>query len=620
MRSLAPLVLPLALFLQATPVCAQQAPATSNNPPQAQAPQQGEAGKTEQLPPVKVIEETAKKTAPHKATKAKGSAAPVPSASTGTPVQANLAGSPQAGPLVAETQALDTARDNLLTQIGTNSFSMNREALEAMPEGTNALVSKVLLQAPGVTQDSVASGQIHVRNEHANVQFRINGIILPDGVSGFSQVLDTAFIGNMALVTGALPAEYGLRTSGLIDIQTRSGAFDGGGSIGVYGGSRETLTPSFEYGGTEGHTEYFVTGRYFQSNEGIENPTPSVVPIHDDTEQGAFFSYVSTLLNPNARLISGSTINQFQIPNTPGLDPPDPPFDPFGITTFNSAAVNERQFEQNYYDVLALQMKADNVDVQLAYFARYSDLHFTPDFLGDLFFNGVASDVQRQSFVNGVQGDGSYKVNETHTLRAGFFISGEQTEVGNASSVMPDVGDTPVNINESTSKLGWLLGAYLQDEWKLTSQLTLNVGIRFDQMYQFVDANQWSPRASLVYKPFDGTTLHAGYARYFTPPSQVIATPTDVAAFNNTTQASSVCGGNSPPDQPPCRSARTISTLASCSGSFLASRSVSTAITSSRATCWMTVSSAPRSCSTASTTPRPTTRASSSRPTATLAT
>ena len=125
-----------------------------------------------------------------------------------------------------------------------------------------------------------------MRNEHANLQYRINGIILPDGVSGFGQVLETGFIGNMALITGALPAEYGLRTSGLVDIQTRSGAFDGGGSIGVYGGSRETLTPSFEYGGTKGQTEYFVTGRYFQSNEGIENPTSSVVPIHDYTEQG----------------------------------------------------------------------------------------------------------------------------------------------------------------------------------------------------------------------------------------------------------------------------------------------------------------------------------------------
>ena len=340
-----------------------------------------------------------------------------------------------------------------------------------------------------------------MRNEHANLQYRINGIILPDGVSGFSQVLETGFIGNMSLITGALPAEYGLRTSGLVDIQTRSGAFNNGGSIGVYGGSRETLTPSFEYGGTEGHTEYFVTGRYFQSDEGIENPTSSVVPIHDNTEQGGFFSYVSTLLDPNTRLswISGSTINQFQIPNSPNQTPA---FQPFGITTFNSSLLNENQFEQNYYDVLALQKKTDNVDLQLAYFARYSDLHFTPDTIGDLAFNGVASNVQRQSFVNGVQGDGSYRFNEINTLRAGFFISGEQTQDTNSSLVLPTPPPAtcspdptiPCQRFDEVSKLGWLLGVYVQDEWKITNQLTLNAGLRFDQMYQFVDANQFSPR------------------------------------------------------------------------------------------------------------------------------
>jgi len=322
------------------------------------------------LPPVVVVapSEPEKKTKPHKAAKANGTSlpdGPAPGAAPG----AAVAAAALASPIAVETKALDEARDHLLTQIGTNAYSMSQQTLEALPEGTNAPVSKVLLQAPGVTQDSVASGQIHVRNEHANVQFRINGIILPDGVAGFSQVLDTAFIGNMALVTGALPAEYGLRTSGLIDIQTRSGAFNNGGSISVYGGSRETLTPSFEYGGTEGQTEYFVTARYFQSNEGIENPTSSVVPIHDNTEQGGFFSYVSTLLNPNTRLswISGCTINQFQIPNSPNQDPA---FTPFGIQTFNSAALNERQFEQNYYNVVALQQKSDAVDWQIAYFAR----------------------------------------------------------------------------------------------------------------------------------------------------------------------------------------------------------------------------------------------------------
>src|SRR4029077_8517974 len=48
--------------------------------------------------------------------------------------------------------------------------------------------------------------------------------------------------------------------------------------------------------------------------------------------------------------------------------------------------------------------------------------------------------------------------------------------------------------------------------------------------------NQLSPRISLTYQPFDGTTFHAGYARYFTPPQQVLAAPTNLALVQNTTQ------------------------------------------------------------------------------------
>ena len=531
-----------------------QQPPTAQTPPSADTSQQAApSGKGEKLPEVVITQESQtqkKKKAPHKAL-AKGPPAPgAPSPEAATSAGAQTAVNAAASALAVDTKALDVARGNLLTQIGTNSFSMSQETLEALPQGTNAPVDKVLLQAPGVSQDSAASGSLHVRNDHANLQYRINGIILPDGVSGFGPVLETGFIGNISLITGALPAEYGLHTTGLVDIQTRSGAFNNGGSVGVYGGSRDELTPSFEYGGTEGHTEYFVTSRYFQSDEGIENPASSVVPIHDNTEQGGFFSYVSTLLDPNTRLswISGSTINQFQIPNNPGQPPM---FTAFGMSNFNSSLLNENQFEQNYYDVLALQKKTDNADVQLAYFARYSDLHFTPDILGDLEFNGVSSNVQRQSLVNGVQGDGSYRLNDINTVRAGFFVSGEQTQDTNFSLVLPTAPSAQCSPDptvacprsDQVSKLGWLLGFYLQDEWKITSQLTLNVGIRFDQMYQFVDANQFSPRVSLVYKPFEGTTLHAGYARYFTPPPQIVAGPTNVAAFDNTTQASRTCGG-----------------------------------------------------------------------------
>ncbi len=56
-------------------------------------------------------------------------------------------------------------------------------------------------------------------------------------------------------------------------------------------------------------------------------------------------------------------------------------------------------------------------------------------------------------------------------------------------------------------------------------------------MWQYVDANQFSPRLSFTYKPFENTTFHAGYARYFTPPVLVEAAPANIALFNDTTGA-----------------------------------------------------------------------------------
>src|SRR6202035_1457784 len=154
--------------------------------------------------------------------------------------------------VAAKNNAFDQSRSNLYTTIGTTSSTQSHATIDALPQGTNQTVEKVLLQAPGVSQDTAVNGGLHVRNDHANVQFRINGVMLPDGVSGFSSILDTGLIGTIALVTGALPAEFGRRTVGLVDITTRTDVFNNSGSISLYGGSRGTITPSIEYGGTFG--------------------------------------------------------------------------------------------------------------------------------------------------------------------------------------------------------------------------------------------------------------------------------------------------------------------------------------------------------------------------------
>jgi outer membrane receptor protein involved in Fe transport len=439
-----------------------------------------------------------------------------------------------------QTEALDTARADLTPSGGANTFGLDRQAIAALPQGDNTPIEKVLLQAPGVTQDSKASGDIHVRNEHANLQYRVNGIMLPEGAAGFGQFLETSFISTLNLVTGALPAQYGLRTAGIVDITARTGSAEPEGSIGIYGGSRSTLTPSVEYGGTAGRTQYFFTSRGLWSAEGLENPLPTLNPIHDWTQQGRAFGYTSTLLDPDTRLttLAGVSIQHFQIPNQPGLPPQ---FTAFGISDFDSAGLNERQLERNLYGVVALQKKLADGDLQVAYFTRYSSIHFQPDPIGDIIFNGVASDIVRSSFLNGVQADSAWRIDPAHTLRIGAMVSGETSRVSNASTLLPlDAGgnpvDAPFEVTDASSKVGWLIGTYIQDEWRITRQLTLNLGLRFDQMYQYVDANQWSPRASLVWKPVDGTAFHAGYARYFTPPSPVLAAPTNLALVQGTTQ------------------------------------------------------------------------------------
>ena len=440
----------------------------------------------------------------------------------------------------------DAARETIMPKIGVSSYNLSHDAIAGLPQGTNTPLDKVILQAPGVSQDSAGSGSLHVRNEHGNLQYRINGILLPDGIGGFGQTLDTAFVGSASLVTGALPAQYGLRTSGLLDITTRVNRTPGG-SISIYGGSQKTTESSIEYGGTSGKTEYFVSGRYLQNNLGVENPTPTINPIHDNTQQGKGFVYMSSFLDESTRLsfIGGTTYTQLQIPNSRGQQAFPGLTSAFGVTNFDSALLNENQVERNQYGVLALQKKSMDVDWQVAYFTRYSTVNFTPDPVGDLFFNGIASNVARSSLTNGVQSDASFRINEQHTIRAGTFVSGERTQLNNSSIVLPDtLADTPFGVTDNNTKVGWLAGIYVQDEWKLNDKLTLNTGLRFDQMWQFTNANQLSPRASLEYKPFETTTLHAGYARYFTPPPQIVATPVNLATFAGTSGAAPGTGQN----------------------------------------------------------------------------
>jgi outer membrane receptor protein involved in Fe transport len=456
-----------------------------------------------------------------------------------TPAPPDAPGAVPEEEIVVTAKRLDTKRDEISPSLGASDYVIDSKAIANQPQGVDTSFNQVLLQAPGVSQDSF--GQLHVRNEHANLQYRINGVILPEGISGFGQALDPRFAESIDVITGTLPAQYGYRTSGVVDITTKSGAFDQAATLDLYGGSYGTLQPSVTASGSSGGFNYFGSASYLRNDIGVENPTPSANPIHDHTAQSHEFAYLSDILSPDARISAmlGSAIGLFDIPNNPGQVPQ---YSVAGVPGFNSANLNERQRETNYYAIVALQVSGDKLDYQIAPFTRYSETKFTPDPIGDLVFNGFADRSQLSSWSSGLQGDAKYALTDDHTLRGGVFFSGEKTISQVTSSVFAvnalgeQASDQPFTIYDQSGKTGYLYGLYLQDEWAITDKLTTNFGGRFDIVNAYTNENQISPRLNLVWKPDDDATFHAGYARDFTPPPQELVASQSIDKFIGTTK------------------------------------------------------------------------------------
>ncbi|PTS76786.1 TonB-dependent receptor [Sphingomonas sp. HMWF008] len=454
--------------------------------------------------------------------------------------------------IVVTARKLDQARDAILPALGASDYIFTRKALDNQPGGADRNLTQVLTQAPGVTLDSY--GAIHVRNEHANVQYRLNGVIVPESISGFGQTFDPRIADSISLITGTLPAQYGYRTSGVVNLTTRSGAFDNGGDIGFYGGSRLTLQPSATLHGSTGRINYFVSGSYLQNDLGVENPTPAQDAIHDRTRQYRLFGYVSDILSDTSRItvFGGTAIGKFQIPNNPGQDPQ---FVLNGRSTFDSAALDQNQIENTHYGVAAYQYAGGDLNFQIAPFVRYSETRYRPDPQGgDIIFNGFNDRSVLSSLVLGVQADGGYKVSDKHTIRFGLFFQNERTRSSVTSQFFPTTTDAngntvqatdqPSSLTDSSRKVGQLYGLYLQDEWLLTPTLTFNYGARFDAVRAYTNEQQVSPRANLVWKPAPGTTFHLGYARNFTPPPQELVATASVVQFNGTTKESEIKFGD----------------------------------------------------------------------------
>ena len=459
---------------------------------------------------------------------------PVPPPAPSSPVE-------QLDAVQVTAKRLDAARNQLSPETGSTIYRFERDDIQALPFGTATPLNQVILQSPGAVQDSY--GQLHVRGDHSNLQYRINGVEIPEAISGFGQALDTRFADQVNILTGALPAQYGYRTAGIVDIRTRGTGLENGGNVSGLGGSFGHGEGSAEYGGTSGAWTYYVTGSFLRDDVGIENPTASRTPLHDTTRQTKGFAYLSNVIDENSRvsLLVGTSNNKFEIPDVPGQTPR---YVIDGDPVVDSARLDARQNEKNSFEIVTFQSSpTDRVDYQLSVFTRHTDVAYQPDPLGDLLYNGVGSQIVRKNDALGLQGDFSFRLNDEHTLRSGLFAQQERFATSTQSTVFAADGDgnqtstTPFTIRDSNGLRGQTYGLYLQDEWTPTKGLSINYGGRFDHVATVTNEKQWSPRIGAVYDLTSTTRVHAGYARYFTPPSTEKIDTTTVSQFVGTTNA-----------------------------------------------------------------------------------
>jgi hypothetical protein len=441
-------------------------------------------------------------------------------------------------------------RTEIWPDLGSSVYVFSARNIKDLPLGKSTSLQQLLIQAPGIYQEEF--GTIHIRGEHANIQYRIDGVYVPSQlISGFGSVLSTRFARSVTVLTGTLPAEYGYRTAGVIDIETPTGGTEPGLHLSLLTGSHDTWSPTVTWGGASGRWDWFLSGTYYRSALGLGSPTPASTPPHDVTRQGKGFAYLSWRPWRRARLmlINGDVRAHYQIPNTPGQVPlysyeGESPSELEQIHP--SQDLDETQDESNRFTVLALQGTGEGWGYSLAYFNRLLTTHYRPDPIGDLVYQGVAGNVFESSMVNGLQVDLDRRLDRSNRLGFGLFLSHEHARDDDVSAVFPanasgaQTSDVPETIVDDHNSTGWTYGVYVQDTWRPIRSVHVDYGLRGDVWDGTVRAGQISPRIAVVWSPARGTRLHVGYARYFSPPSLYDIPQKSLAKFVDTTNASPV--------------------------------------------------------------------------------
>jgi outer membrane receptor protein involved in Fe transport len=420
----------------------------------------------------------------------------------------------------------------------SETYSISRKEIEELPRGNNVELQDVLVTIPGASYGSLK--QVHIRQEHANLQLRIDGVPIPDTVSStFSDVISPRAWERADIILGGMEAQYGNRTAAVLDITTKSGTKPGFGSVQMLGGSNRTLNPSFEYGGTIGEKfRFYVLNSHTATNRGIEPPTLGHSIFHGQSERNQTFIRGDYQLDNsnNFSWVFLNSVAKYQIPTLPGqeLDPSGTVLPLLqasrpGFTPVASQAIDENQKENNQYGHMVWRHDVNSSNFfSLSGYVRQTRATFRTDPFNLLAYTAdpaepfSAASQDRNAYSGGVRMDHTYIPNKE--IKAGFQV--DRTQAVNKTRLFTFADDGAGNptgnvlgLNADNRLIGYRQEFWIQDQWSPNDRWTFNLGVRADVVQYQRDEAQISPRVGITYKADPSNVFHVFYGRQFTPPN-----------------------------------------------------------------------------------------------------
>jgi outer membrane receptor protein involved in Fe transport len=407
-----------------------------------------------------------------------------------------------------ETVEVSGAPEAVNPSSSTPETLVTRAEIAQVPgaDRTNAM-SMITDFVPGA---AMVHDQLHVRGGH-QVTWAIDGVPVPNTniATNVGPQFDPKDVDYMEVQRGSFSAESGDRSYGVFNVVTRSG-FERSrqGELVTSYGNFNTTDNQLSFGDHNDRSAYYFSLNGNRTDHGLETSTTAT--LHDQAAGGGAFTSLIFNVTPNdqLRFVGSARTDYFQVPNDPDLQ---------------AAGVRDRDREQDIFGNFSwVHTVGTGILFTLAPSYHFNRAAF--EGLGAPDQRIVTTDNRASSYVGGQAALSVVKGRHNAKLGAYGFYQHDNTLIGLLGANEDDSTDpptlTPVNVPSTRRKAGAQLEAmWVEDQYKATSWLSLNAGVRLTRFSGLITETAASPRLGVAIElPRLHWVLRGAYSRYYQAP------------------------------------------------------------------------------------------------------